>query len=106
MEWISGNIFIRPNNLNKVGEFVDGHGHNFDHTTIIFKGAVEVRAKLPTGQIVERTFTAPAHFLVKAEVEHKITAVEDNTVFWCVYSHRTPQGDIIQEYDGWDLATV
>ena len=23
---------------------------------------------------------------------------------WCIYSHRTPQGDIVQDYTGWDPA--
>ncbi len=23
---------------------------------------------------------------------------------WCVYSHRTPQGDVVQEYNGWERA--
>lgn len=106
MEWVSGNVFIRPNNIAKAGQGVEGHTHNFDHTTIVFTGSVFVEAVLPDGTIKTGTFKAPAHFLVKAEVEHKITALEDNTVFWCVYSHRTPQGDVIQEYDGWMDANV
>lgn len=101
MEWISGNIFIRPNTLDHAGQCVDGHTHNFDHTTIVFTGSVHVEATLPNGEVKTGVFEAPAHFLVKADVTHKITALVDNTVFWCVYSHRTPQGDIIQEYDGW-----
>jgi hypothetical protein len=103
-EWISGNIFIRPNHLEKVGNLVAGHKHNFDHTTIVFTGAVHVKAKLPDGSIKERDFIAPSHFLVRAEVEHEITAIKDNTVFWCVYSHRSPQGTITEHYDGWTPA--
>lgn len=101
MEWASGNIYIRPNKLFK-GQLVDGHTHNFDHTTIFFKGSFHVKAKLPNGTIIERDFTAPAHCLILADVEHEITALEDNSEFWCVYSHRSPQGDVVQEYNGWD----
>ena len=104
-EWISGNIFIRSNPLNK-GSVIEGHKHNFDHTTIVFKGAVHVSAKLPDGKLIERDFVAPSHFLVKAEVEHTITAIMDDTEFWCVYSHRTPQGDISVERTGWGKAYV
>lgn len=100
-EWISGNIFIRSNELPKVGDKVDGHKHNFDHTTVVFKGAVHVKAKLPDGSVREGDFEAPAHFLVRADVEHEITATADNTVFWCVYSHRDPQGRITMENHGW-----
>jgi quercetin dioxygenase-like cupin family protein len=106
MEWISGNIFIRSNTLAQVGDKVDGHKHNFDHTTIVFKGAVHVRAVLPSGEIKERDFSAGSHFLVRKDVEHEITATEDNTIFWCVYSHTTAQGTISQEYDGWREAYV
>jgi quercetin dioxygenase-like cupin family protein len=106
MEWISGNLFIRPNVMAKKGEVIDGHKHNFDHTTIVFEGSVHVKGVLPDGRIIERDFHAPAHFLVKAEVEHEITALEDNVTFWCVYSHRTPQGQITQENTGWGQAYV
>lgn len=100
-EWISGNIFIRPNYLDLIGDKINGHKHNFDHTTIVFQGSVHVIARLPNGNIIERDFKAPDHFLVKAEVEHEIVALEDNTIFWCVYSHRTAQGKITEENDGW-----
>lgn len=102
MEWISGNIFIRPMKFAKTGDKVDGHTHRFDHTTVVFKGAVRVRAKLPSGQMIERAFAAPSHFLVKADVEHEITATEDNTEAWCVYAHRDAQGEVVQQYTGWD----
>ena len=106
MEWASGNIFIRPNSLPNVGDRVDGHTHNFDHTTIVFKGSVHVKAKLPGGGLIERDFVAPAHFLVLADVEHEITATAADTVFWCVYAHRTAQGDVVQEVTGWMDAYV
>ena len=92
-EWISGNIFIRPNR-GQAGDVVAGHTHNFDHTTIVFRGSVKVRATFPDGTTMERVFPAASHFLVKADVTHEITFLEDGE-FWCVYSHRDPQGRII-----------
>lgn len=127
MEWISGNIFIRPNDLPKAGDKVDGHPHNFDHTTIVYAGKIKVVAhktlkdengkylKDENGQYQKGEFIAEheygngaedRHVLIKADVLHEITALEDNTVFWCVYSHRTPQGDVIQKFEGWLGATV
>lgn len=107
MEWVSGNIFIRPNPM-EMGEVRQGHTHNFDHTTIVFKGSVRVRAWKTIGDqralIAERDFAAPSHFLIRKDIEHEITALEDGTVFWCVYSHRTPRGEVIQHYDGWQPA--
>jgi len=104
VEWVSGNIFIRPMKFEKAGNKINGHKHNFDHTTIVFKGAVHVKALTPDGRVIERDFAAPAHFLVKAEVEHEITATADGTEAWCVYSHRTAQGDVVQDYTGWERA--
>ena len=101
MEWISGNIFIRPNHLEKVGDSTPGHTHNFDHTTIFFSGSFLVKAKMPDGSVIERTFKAPAHALIRADVEHDIIALENNSVFWCVYSHRNPQGEISEVNTGW-----
>lgn len=111
MEWVSGNVFIRPQVLEKAGDEVEGHKHNFDHTTIIFRGQVCVKAKRPDGTIIVRNFGEGTefgirHFLVKAEVEHTITALVDDVEFWCVYSHRTPQGDVVQGYTGWPDAVT
>jgi len=102
-EWVSGNIFIRPFTYEK-GAVTEGHTHNFDHTTIVFTGSVRVDATLEDGRTITREFTAPAFFLVKAKVFHRIEALEDNTTIWCVYSHRTPQGDVVQEFTGFEAA--
>src|SRR4051812_35856779 len=46
-----GNIYIRRNRLATVGACVEGHRHTFDHTTIVFTGAVHVRAVKPDGTV-------------------------------------------------------
>ena len=102
MEWASGNIYIRPNKLEKVGDDREGHTHNFDHTTIFLKGSFHVEATLPNGERIDRDFTAPSHCLIRADVKHKITALEAESEFWCVYSHRNAQGEIVQEWNGWE----
>jgi quercetin dioxygenase-like cupin family protein len=105
-EYASGNIFIRENPLPKIGDRTAGHTHNFDHTTFVIKGAVHVKAICPDARVIERDFVAGQYFLVKADVLHEIIATQDDTLFLCVYAHRTPQGDIVQEYTGWDRAYV
>jgi hypothetical protein len=104
MELVAGNIYIRPNKLAKAGMLIDGHKHNFDHVSIVFTGAVRVVQRWPNGFRVQKNFRAPDHFLVRADCEHEITSLQDNTEFWCVYSHRTPQGDVVQEATGWEEA--
>lgn len=158
-EWVSGNIFIRPNVLEKAGDRVEGHTHNFDHTTFIRRGWVLIRGRLPNGGEVVQQFASPDfeaarelllkyapdevlrpvrfadavvdgrpqfnvqfisatepvpegaqeiefapaawHALIKANVEHEILALAP-TVFDCTYSHRTPQGDVVQDWNGWE----
>ena len=108
MEYVAGNIFVRPNRLNK-GQVIEGHTHNFDHVSYVTAGAVVVVAQHPSGQEITRTIRATDDrnwVLIRAEVRHRITALEDGTKFDCVYSHRTPQGDVVEEYTGWDAAYV
>jgi hypothetical protein len=37
-------------------------------------------------------------------VEHEITSTAPGTICWCVYSHRTPQGEVVEQYTGWEDA--
>ena len=141
MELQSGNIFIRPYGSNSIP---DGHKHNFDHTTIVFSGAVKATIYQPGQSHHSEDFHAPAHFLVKAGVNHRIEPIPSkppeyaaklsNAVsaylvgantkeqlaaaqnefndtnmtrqanWWCVYSHRNPQSEIVQENVGWKNA--
>ena len=105
MELVSGNIYIREMRLDKAGDIIDGHTHNFDHTTYVVHGAVRVEA-LAADESVLRSVEKRASdghnwVLIKAEVKHRITALEDNTVAHCIYAHRNPQGNVVQKYDGW-----
>lgn len=101
MEYASGNIYIRKMKFIK-GQVVEGHEHCFDHTTIVFIGSIHVKAVTPDGRVIERDFHAPDSFLVKKDVHHEITALEDGES-WCVYSHRNAQGEVVQDYTGlWD----
>lgn len=100
MEIVSGNIFIRPNALLPKGHIIQGHKHKFDHTTIVFTGSIHIK-KVENGKVIEQDFKAPSHALIKADVEHEITSLEDNTTYWCVFSHRNSQGEVVQEWSGW-----
>lgn len=48
----------------------------------------------------EETVVTGDHFLVQAEVKHYIEMLEDNLLFYCVYRHRGPNGEVVQEYAG------
>jgi len=166
MEFVAGNIYIRPFPLEKAGMTCPGHAHNFDHVTYVVKGKVHVRAvifdadrikellgsvyqnihnfvetytntlsvgglqlerkfmrlvqepiSVPAGIEVsrddgtisfvqEQDFAAGEFLLIKANALHTITSLVDDSLFHCVYSHRTPQGEVSEVYTGWNPAYV
>ncbi len=105
MEFTSGNIFVREMRFEKAGAVVDGHGHNFDHTTYVVRGAMRIELLDDAGNVlrtVEKKATSGFNWiLIGAGKKHRITALEDDTVGHCIYAHRTAQGEVVQEFDGW-----
>lgn len=111
MELVSGNIFIRPLELAQAGDMIDGHAHNFDHTTYIVKGSMLIEHLADDKITVLRAVTKKATdgqnwVLIRAGAYHRITALENETLGHCIYSHRNPQGDIVEKYEGWVEAYV
>lgn len=109
MEYIQGNIFVREMYFAKAGDVVEGHRHNFDHTTYVARGALRIESLADDGSVlrsVEKRAGGLNFVLIKAGVQHRITALEDDSMGHCIYAHRTPQGDVVQEYDGWSASYV
>lgn len=120
-EKVLGNIMIRPNNLKKKGDKTPGHTHCFHHTTVVSRGGIKINKKRKafkeSGEpwldedgiqiwhlVATKEFLVGQYTLVLAEEMHDIEALEDDTEYLCVYSHRTPQGVITQECTGWEPA--
>lgn len=105
MDLVSGNIFIRSMVFEKAGDGVKGHRHNFDHTLYCPHGALRVEIPDDAGNVLKTTEISVSHnfnwVLIRAGVVHIVTALEDGSVGHCIYSHRNPQGEVVQEYDGW-----
>lgn len=111
MELVSGNIFIRPMVFPTIGHVVEGHEHNFDHTTYVVRGTLRFEMIDPATGTVLRAIDKKASdgqnwVLVRAGCWHRITALEENSLGHCIYAHRNPQGDVVQAYDGWAEAYV
>lgn len=110
--WASGNIFIHEMIFECAGKPVPGHDHRFDHTTYVVRGALRIEKlkvvgdKLEVERVVEKRATDGENWvLIKAGVHHRITALEDNSLGHCIYSHRNENGEIVAEYkDGWEMA--
>jgi len=101
---ITGPIGIRKHILEKVCNVSEGHEHNYDHTTIVVRGSVKVTYKYQKdGEMVEgetKEFLQGETIFIKADVWHTIKALEDNTIYMCVFSHRDFDGLVTQKYIG------
>ena len=105
MEYVSGNIFIREMRFPRAGDVVHGHAHDFDHTTYVTRGSIQIERLGPDGKVersvVKRASDGHNWILIKSGVWHRLTALEDDSMGHCIYAHRDPQGEIVQAYDGW-----
>lgn len=90
-----GNIWVRQNFMEKAGDVVGGHLHYHDHVSLLAKGKVAVQ--VDDGEPKE--FVAPTFIVVRKEHKHKITALEDNTVWYCVFAMRDIYGDVTEIID-------
>lgn len=101
---IVGPLGIRRFELDKKCETNEGHKHNYDHTTIVIRGGIKViysyekDGKLIEGESAE--FRQGQAIAIKKDVLHTIKALEDNTQYVCVFSHRDFDGQIIENYNG------
>jgi hypothetical protein len=89
-----GNIWVRQNVLELAGEAHDGHEHKFDHVTLLVSGRVSV--ELEGSEAKE--FVAPTFIVIRNEHQQKITALEDGTVYYCVFALRDLDGDVMEVF--------
>ena len=81
MEYVSGNIFIREMPFEKAGQVVEGHTHNFDHTTYVVRGSIKIERLDPAtdevlNAIVKKASDGYNWVLIKAECKHRLTALD------------------------------
>jgi len=127
MEWISDNVCICPMGGRegmRPGQVTAGHSHNFDHTSIFFCRRWRVRRWRPivnkAGEPQRLADGSTAyhetddferdtsfHVLTEANSKHEFTFLgPDNVVgrACCVFSHHTPQGEVVEHHAGWHQA--
>lgn len=76
-------VYVRHMVFEKAGDIEEGHAHVFDHQTLVAKGSIKIKAN---GK--ETVFAAPHCVYIKADVEHELTAMEDDTVVYCIHALR------------------
>jgi quercetin dioxygenase-like cupin family protein len=77
------NVFVRQMNFKNIGDIEYGHTHTFDHLTLLAKGSLSVNVN---GNV--STYAAPMMIFIKADVEHELTALENDTVAYCIHALR------------------
>jgi len=87
-----GNIWVKQNVLELAGEAFNGHEHKFDHVTLLVSGKVSVELEGSD----TKEFTAPTFIVIRKEHRHKITALADGTVYYCVYALRDIDGEVME----------
>jgi len=86
-----GEFHGHPNYMEKAGDETDLHFHDYDHLVIPF-GKIEVWAKLPNGEERIVPMTRAEFRLIRAGVQHRIRALEDNVFFVCLFARWGPDG--------------
>lgn len=91
-----GNIWVRQHMFETVGESHPGHKHKFDHVTLLTQGkvSVEIEGYQP------KEFEAPTFIIIRKEHNHKITALEDKTIYYCVFALRDLDGEVVDDVYG------
>ena len=85
------NTWIRQMHFPNAGNYMAGHKHTFNHTTLLAKGKFRVKVN---GHITD--YTAPQVVIIKAGLEHKIVALEDDSLAYCIHAlhHGEKEEDI------------
>ena len=81
------NLFSRQMHFKKAGDLEHGHTHPFDHLTLLASGSLRVTVNGNTTD-----FKAPHMIYIKAEYNHELVALEDNTVAYCIHALRNGNG--------------
>lgn len=80
---IVSNCWVKQMKFEKQGHRHKGHSHTFDHQSLLAAGSVEC--------VVNGTASvhkAPTIIYIRAGLSHGFTALEDNTVMYCIHPLR------------------
>jgi quercetin dioxygenase-like cupin family protein len=81
---VVANLFSRQMHFKKAGDTEAGHTHPFDHLTLLAAGGLRVTVNGKSSE-----FKAPHMIYIKAEHNHELVALEDDTIAYCIHALRT-----------------
>jgi hypothetical protein len=82
------NVYVRQMNFKKTGDKNTPHLHMHDHTTLLGNGSIECSVD---GNVT--IFKSPVMIYIAKDKLHFFTALEDNTVAYCIHAIRDEGGD-------------
>jgi glyoxylate utilization-related uncharacterized protein len=84
------NLWTRQMHFINAGDTEPEHDHCFDHLTLLATGSVSVVVDGVTSE-----FCAPQMIYIKAGKLHTITALEANTLAYCIHALRDKAGELL-----------
>jgi len=89
------NVFSRLMHFKK-GDVEEGHKHIYNHGTLLSTGSVLVEMLDDDGVVIgSKEFVAPTFLFIEKNKNHRLTALEDNTVCACIHALRDIDEDLI-----------
>lgn len=77
------NIWTRMMHFVNAGDREQGHIHTHDHVTLLAYGKLEVEV-----DGITTVFAAPHMIYINKDKKHQLTALEDNTLAYCIHALR------------------
>lgn len=83
------NIWIRQKVFNNINETIGGHKHKYDHISLLASGSAKVEV-----DSIEKIFKAPTFIIIRKDKIHNVTALENNTLWYCIFANRDIDGQV------------
>lgn len=84
------NLFAKQLHFINAGDCELGHCHNYNHLTLLASGKLKVKINDN-----ETIYSAPHMIFIYKDIQHELTALENNTVAYCIHALRDLKSDDI-----------
>lgn len=80
-----GGVYVKELIMYNRGSAVEQHVHKFDHLSLLARGSVMVEEE-HEDVACTRTYQAPTAVLIRAGIKHKIVALTDDVLWYCIHA--------------------
>lgn len=90
------NVYSRSMHFKNKGDVELGHCHTYDHGTLVAHGKLLVEMLRDDGSTIsQKEFVGPSFIFIPKLCQHRLTALEDNTVAVCIHAMRDVEGHLL-----------